>query len=65
MSYNSTASCKRSFAIYAQHVHGVSDKMILLEWFEALRGKFQSDLDFHVAIVEAYRNNFKINKNNA
>ena len=49
------ARCKRSFAVYCKRVHGITDRLILLETFNALRAKYGSDLDFHVAIIEAYR----------
>ena len=52
---NDVARCKRSFAVYCKRVHGITDRLILLETFNALRAKYGSDLDFHVAIIEAYR----------
>ena len=52
---NDVARCKRSFAVYCKRVHGITDRLILLETFNALRAKYGGDLDFHVAITEAYR----------
>jgi len=58
---NDVARCKRSFTVYCKHVHGVSDKIILLETFEVLKRKYETILDFHVAIIEAYQQHLQIN----